>query len=66
VIKDTPFELGSVHRSVNLQFRAEFFNLFNIANFGLPSNVVTGSGFGLISWTAGTSRQIQFSLKSMF
>ena len=46
-----------------LQFRAEFFNVFNIVNFGLPSNIVRGSGFGLISKTAGSSRQIQFSLK---
>jgi hypothetical protein len=66
VIKDTPFELGSGRKSVNLQFRAELFNLFNIVNFGLPSNVLTGSGVGIISRTAGTSRQIQFSLKSMF
>jgi hypothetical protein len=29
----------------------------------LPSNVLTGSGFGIISQTAGPSRQIQVSLK---
>ncbi len=66
MIKDTLFELGQARRSVNLQFRAEFFNLFNIVNFGLPSNVVTGSGFGVINRTANNSRQIQFSLKAMF
>lgn len=66
MIKDTPFELGAARKSVNLQFRAEFFNLFNLVNFGLPSNVLTGSGFGVISRTAGTSRQIQFSLKTMW
>lgn len=66
VIKDTPFgrrgktELGSV------EFRAELFNIFNITNFGLPSNVVEGSGFGIISKTAGPSRQIQFSLKLLY
>ena len=66
LIKDTPFghrgsgELGIV------QFRAEFFNVFNVANFGLPSNIVRGSGFGLISKTAGPSRQIQFSLKVIY
>jgi hypothetical protein len=66
LIKDTPFghrgkgELGTV------EFRAEFFNLFNIVNFGLPSNIVRGSGFGIISKTAGTSRQIQFSLKVLY
>jgi hypothetical protein len=66
LIKDTPFELGRSRRSVNLQFRAELFNVLNIVNFGLPSNIITGSGFGIISRTAGNSRQVQFSLKAMF
>jgi hypothetical protein len=66
VIKDTPFghrgsaELGTV------EFRAEFFNVFNVVNFGLPSNILRGSGFGIISRTAGTSRQIQFSVKVIY
>jgi Carboxypeptidase regulatory-like domain len=50
----------------DLQFRAEFFNLFNIVNMGLPANTLKGSGFGIISRTAGTSRQIQFSLKLIY
>ena len=66
LIKDTMWEAGASHRSANLQFRAEFFNLLNIVNFGLPSNILTGSGFGIISRTAANSRQIQFSLKAMF
>jgi hypothetical protein len=66
LIKDTAWELGQARKSVNLQFRAEFFNLFNIVNFGLPSNILTGSGFGVISRTANNSRQVQFSLKTMF
>ena len=49
-----------------LQFRAEFFNLFNVVNMGLPANTILGSGFGVISKTAGTSRQIQFSLKVIY
>ena len=66
LIKDTPFghrgntELGTV------EFRAEFFNVFNLVNFGLPSNILRGSGFGIISKTAGPSRQIQFSLKLIY
>jgi hypothetical protein len=66
MIKDTPFghrgngELGTI------EFRAEFFNVFNIVNFGLPNNIVRGSGFGIISKTAGTSRQIQFSVKLIY
>jgi hypothetical protein len=37
-----------------------------VVNFGLPQNIVRGSGFGIISKTAGTSRQIQFSLKLIY
>ena len=60
LIKDTPFgsrggaELGTV------EFRAEFFNMFNVVNFGLPSNIVRGSGFGIISKTAGTRGRFSF------
>ena len=63
LIKDTAFGRRGNGEFANLQFRAEFFNIFNEVNFGLPSNVVLGSGFGIISKTAGPSRQIQFSLK---
>ena len=66
LIKDTGWELGQSRKSMNLQFRAELFNLFNIVNFGLPSNILEGSGFGIISRTASNSRQLQFSLKVMF
>lgn len=67
VIKTTPFgrRVSGVERA-DLQFRAEFFNLFNIVNMGLPANTINGSGFGIISKTAGTSRQIQFSLKLIY
>ena len=66
LIKNTPFGHRGGAEMFNAQFRAEFFNLFNIVNFGLPSNTIKGSGFGQISRTAGTSRQIQFSLKLQF
>ena len=66
-IKDTPFgRRKSGAEFVDLQFRSEFFNLFNIVSMGLPANIVTGSGFGEISKTAGSSRQIQFSLKLIY
>jgi len=66
LIKDTPFGRRGKSDLGLVEFRAEFFNLFNIVNFSLPSNTVRGSGFGIISHTAGTSRQIQFSLKLIF
>jgi hypothetical protein len=65
LIKNTPIGRGGAEWAV-LQFRAEFFNIFNIVNFGLPSNTLLGTGFGIISKTAGPSRQIQFSLHLAF
>jgi len=66
LIKNTPFGRRGGGEWGILQFRAEFFNIFNIVNFGLPSNTVLGTGFGTISKTAGPSRQIQFSLRLAF
>jgi carboxypeptidase family protein len=66
VIKDTAFGHRGNGELAILQFRAEFFNIFNVVNFGLPSNIVRGTGFGIISRTAGPSRQIQFSLKVIY
>ena len=62
LIKETPL----AREAVKLQFRAEFFNVFNLVNFGLPANIVLGPGFGLISHTASPSRQIQLSLKLLY
>jgi hypothetical protein len=66
LIKDTPLVESATGTRASLQFRAEFFNVFNIVNFGLPSNIVLGPGFGEISRTANNSRQIQFSLKVIY
>ena len=62
LIKETPL----VREALKLQFRVEFFNIFNLVNFGLPANIVLGPGFGLISHTAGPSRQVQLSLKLLY
>jgi serine/threonine protein kinase len=43
-----------------VQFRAEFFNILNIVNFGLPSNTVLGSGFGMISRRRGRRGRFSF------
>ncbi len=63
VLKDIP-----IRERLNLQFRAEIFNLLNRANFNLPNAVVfTPSGVsptaGAITSTSTTSRQVQFGLK---
>ncbi len=49
----------------SLQFRAEFFNAFNRANFGVPGVTMT-AGFGQIVNTATEARIIQFALKYRF
>jgi len=66
LIKDTTFRSRAGSEPATLEFRAEFFNVFNLVNFGLPVNILRGSGFGVINHTAGTSRQIQFSLKLIY
>jgi hypothetical protein len=60
-----------ISESFNLQFRAEFFNVFNRANFASPTDNravfdQTGtriSSAGLVDSTQTPSRQIQFALK---
>ena len=66
LIKDTALRRNGGDTAARVQFRAEFFNAPNVVNFGLPSNIVLGPGFGVINRTAGTSRQIQFSLKLLY
>jgi len=51
-----------------LRFTADFFNLWNHANFADPSstNVESPSNFGVITSTKGVPRLIQFSLRYAF
>jgi hypothetical protein len=65
------FKTTTVSERASLQFRAEFFNGLNRANFGTPNATVFSNGAisasaGLITATATTSRQIQFGLKLIF
>jgi hypothetical protein len=50
---------------VNLQFRAEAFNLFNHPNFNLPDNFLGSPTFGRVS-SARDPRHLQFGLKLLF
>ena len=49
-----------------LQFRFEVFNLPNHPNFSIPASSLSGAGFGTITSTAISMRQIQLSLKYIF
>ncbi|HYP52451.1 MAG TPA: TonB-dependent receptor [Pyrinomonadaceae bacterium] len=50
---------------LNLQLRAEFFNLFNHPNFNLPDNFLGSPTFGQIT-SARDPRHIQFGAKLLF
>ena len=50
-----------------LQFRGEFFNIFNHAQFSNPgSNLGAASNFGVISSTTVGPRIVQLALKYSF
>jgi hypothetical protein len=66
LLKDT-----HISERLNLQFRAEFFNVLNHANFNAPNAIVfTPPGLsptaGLVTSTSTSSRQIQFGLKLLW
>jgi hypothetical protein len=62
-----------ISENFNVQFRAEFFNVLNRANFALPANPTNTDIFdstgaptgvaGLLTSTTTTAREIQFALK---
>ena len=54
-----------IHESMNLQFRAEFFNIFNNVNFVLPNNDINSPNFGQIT-AAQAGRVVQLALKFSF
>ena len=46
-----------------LQFRSEFFNILNRANFGLPNGSIGSPSAGTITTVITNARQIQFALR---
>ena len=67
VLKNT-----NITEGINLQFRAEMFDIFNHPNFGDLVLTATSASIGIITSTRfptgdfGSSRQIQFALKLQF
>jgi outer membrane receptor protein involved in Fe transport len=59
-------KLIPVTESQRVEFRAEFFNLFNNVNFANPVNIATSGNFGQIATTTTGPRVIQFALKYTF
>ena len=61
VFKKTPLT-----ERINLQFRAEFFNLFNRVQFAAPGLTQGNPSFGVISSQTNSPRLIQFALRTSF
>lgn len=68
LVKQTP-----INERINLQFRSEFFNIFNRANFGFPNGRIFANASGALAGAVGTitntttsSRQIQFAMRLFF
>ena len=55
-----------VKEDLTVQFRAEFFNVFNNVSFGRFTNDLSSPSFGTYSGTDTTPRQIQFALKLLW
>lgn len=61
VAKNTP-----ITESLNMRFTAEFYNIFNRAQFGAPGDQVGSPLFGLVTTQANNPRAIQFGLRLDF
>jgi len=53
-------------QDMGLNFRAEFFNLFNHPQFGMPINDINEAGFGAVNSTVNNPRLVQLALKLTF
>ena len=60
------FKRTTIMERLALEFRAEFFNIFNHPQFGPPNGTVTSSTFGQVTNTVNNPRLVQFGLKVVF
>lgn len=58
--------LGWLREGSNVEFRTEFFNVFNHPQFANPSTLVSSAAFGTITSTSVSARVIQFAAKFNF
>jgi hypothetical protein len=63
----------AITERLRVQFRSEFYNLFNRSNFGTPNGKIFSNANGAISGSAGaitntstSARQIQFGMRLVF
>ena len=53
-------------QKLNLEFRTEFFNLFNRVQYAAPNTTLGSSQFGVVSASNGNPRLVQFGLRFSF
>jgi hypothetical protein len=58
-------KVTTIRQTIGLQFRAEFFNVFNNVNFNAPNSNVSSAQFGRIT-QALDPRIVQFGVKLLF
>jgi hypothetical protein len=61
LVKETP-----IWESVNLELRAESFNLYNVVIPGNPGTTIGNASAGLATTQGNTPRQFQFGAKILF
>ena len=59
-------QIALPREGTGLNFRAEFFNLFNHPEFSSPVNDINAAGFGAVNSTVNNPRLIQLALKLTF
>jgi hypothetical protein len=57
------FKAIAVRERLNIQFRTEFFNIFNRVQFGPPGEVQGNSQFGIVTTQLNLPRLVQFALR---
>ena len=60
------FKKTDITERVHVEFRAEFFNLFNHPQFGPPNGTFGSGNFGVVTNTVNLPRLLQFGLKFGF
>jgi len=62
----TMSKMTTITEKVKLQFKAEFFNLFNRVQFAVTNTQLGTSSFGVVTAQKNTPRLVQFALKLAF
>jgi hypothetical protein len=56
----------AITEKMNIEFRADFFNLFNRTEYGGPDSNINDTTYGVINSQANLPREIQLTLKFNF